>query len=80
MAEEVVSIFAGVNGFLDHVDLTQVASYESALQDYMKIQGAEVLDTIAKTGDLTDETKQALNTLVDTFTKQFLESKTHGVA
>ncbi len=80
MAEEVVSIFAGVNGFLDYVDLTQVASYESALQDYMKIQGAEVLDTITKTGDLTDETKQALNTLVDTFTKQFLESKTHGVA
>lgn len=80
MAEEVVSIFAGVNGFLDDVALNEVASYEAALQDYMKVQGAEVLDVIAKTGDLTDETKQALNAAVEAFTKQFLESKTHGVA
>lgn len=80
MAQEVISIFAGVNGFLDDVSLKDVARYESEFKEYMKIQGAEVMDTISKTGDLSEETKKALKTLTEEFTKQFLGNLNHGVA
>ncbi len=73
MAEEVVSIFAGTNGYLDEVDIKDISRYESGLQKLMKSDGAAVLEAIAETGDLSEDTKERLKALLAHYTQEFVE-------
>lgn len=66
MAEEVVSIFAGVNGYLDEVDLNNVALFEQTLQERIKTNHPEILESITATNDLTDEIKEKLASVAKT--------------
>lgn len=66
MPEEVISIFAGVNGYLDNIDLDKVSSFESKLQDLIKNDYPEIIESIASTNDLTEETKTKLHQVVKT--------------
>ncbi len=66
MAEEVVSIFAGVNGYLDEVDIADVALFEQTLQERIKTKHPEILESITATNDLTDETKEKLANVAKT--------------
>src|SRR3546814_9613895 len=49
MEEQVVSIFAGVNGFLDTVPVNAVTRFESGLLRYVRNAHADVLTTIRDT-------------------------------
>lgn len=80
MAQEVVSIFAGVNGFLDRVALTDISRYEAELQEKMKIEGADIIGEIEKTNDLSEETKTRLNEFVKKFTDEFVGDKDGVIA
>ena len=53
MEEQVVSIYAGVNGYLDKLPLNKVREFEDGLLAYMRSKGADVLETIRSTRDLT---------------------------
>lgn len=76
MAQEVVSIFAGVNGYLDRVDIKDISRYEAELQEKMKIEGAEILAEIESTKDLSEDTKEKLNDFIKKFTDAFVGDKT----
>ena len=54
--EQVVSIFAGVNGFLDTVPTDAVTRFESALLSHMRSDHADVLGKIRDTKALDDDT------------------------
>jgi len=69
--EQVVSIFAGVNGFLDGVPTDQVTRFESALLAFMRSDHADVLTKIRDTKALDDETAGKLRTIVGDFAKTF---------
>ncbi len=71
MPQEVVSLFAGVNGFLDGVEVEQIGRYEELLQEKMKLEGSEILDKLATQKDMTDEIKSALTEFLTTFTENF---------
>lgn len=71
MAQEVVSIFAGVNGYLDQVEIADISRYESELQEKIKLEGASILAEIEKTGDLSEELKAKLTSFVSEFTHAF---------
>ncbi len=64
MPEEVISIFAGVNGYLDEIDLDKVSLFETKLQELIKTKHPDILESIASTNDLTDETKEKLSKVV----------------
>ena len=64
MPEEVISIFAGVNGYLDEIDLDKVSLFETRLQELIKTKHPDILESIAATNDLTDETKEKLSKVV----------------
>ena len=53
--EQVVSIFAGVNGYLDGFDVSDVNDFESALLDAVRAKGKKILSTIAKEQKLTEK-------------------------
>ncbi|MCY0092625.1 F0F1 ATP synthase subunit alpha [Hoeflea ulvae] len=69
--EQVAVIFAGVNGYLDKVDVKQVGRFEQGLLGYMRSEGKDVLETIRKEKALSDDTKSNLKAAVDTYAKTF---------
>src|ERR1700758_2632061 len=54
--EQVVSIFAGVNGYLDNVPTDAVTRFESALLSHMRSEHGELLGKIRETKTLDDDT------------------------
>ncbi len=69
--EQVVVLFAGVNGYLDKVALSDIGRFESGLLDTMRGSGKTILDTIRDEKKISDETEIKLKDAVDTFAKSF---------
>ncbi|MCG2841167.1 F0F1 ATP synthase subunit alpha [Sandaracinobacter sp. RS1-74] len=69
--EQVVSIYAGVNGFLDGLPVKDVGRFESGLIDYLKGTRPEILSTIRDTKDLGNDTAAALKDAIGVFAKTF---------
>lgn len=69
--EQVVSIFAGTQGYLDTVPTSDVVRYEAAMLAEMRSKHADVLATIRDTKDLSDDTKGKLKSALDGFAKTF---------
>ncbi|TKD51172.1 F0F1 ATP synthase subunit alpha [Sphingomonas baiyangensis] len=69
--EQVVSIFAGTNGYLDAVATTDVVRYEQAMLTEMRAKHADVLAAIRDSKDLSDDTKGKLKAALDGFAKTF---------
>ncbi len=69
--EQVVSIYAGTNGYLDAVPVDRVTEYEAEMLRFMRSEHADVLDDIRSSqrfeGAVADRAKAAL----DAFAKQF---------
>ncbi len=69
---QVAVIWAGTNGFLDDLELSQVRDFQDSLLDYLRAN-TDVLTTIATTGDLIPATEEALRTAVTEFHETFVE-------
>ncbi len=69
--EQVVSIFAGVNGYLDKIATTDVTRFEEQYLTEMRGKHADVLATIASEKKLSDETIAKLKSILEAFTKSF---------
>ncbi len=61
MAQEVVSIFAGVNGHLDTIAIDKISAFEQKLQEKVASDYPEILESITKTRELKDDVKEKLN-------------------
>ncbi|HYE29783.1 MAG TPA: F0F1 ATP synthase subunit alpha, partial [Allosphingosinicella sp.] len=69
--EQVVSIYAGVNGFLDSVPVNAVTRFESALLSFFRSEHSDVLGKIRETKTLDDDTAAELKRIIGEFTKTF---------
>src|SRR5215204_7209670 len=69
--EQVASIFAGTQGFLDTVPVTDVVRYEAALLAFLRSEHPEILAKIRETKQLDDDTAAALKDALTAFGKQF---------
>ena len=69
--EQVVSIFAGVNGYLDGVAIADVGRFEEGFLEHMRTVGSNLLDAIRKEESISDGTQKKLATELDAFAKSF---------
>jgi len=69
--EQVASIYAGTQGFLDSVDVKDVTRYEAAMLSFLRSDKPEILAKIRDTKALDDETAKALKDALTQFGKQF---------
>ncbi|MBW6423901.1 F0F1 ATP synthase subunit alpha [Rhizobium sp. XQZ8] len=69
--EQVVVIFAGVNGYLDKIAVTQVGKFEQGLLSYMRSEGKAILDTIRAEKQLSDDTRAKVKAALDSYAKSF---------
>jgi F-type H+-transporting ATPase subunit alpha len=72
--DQVASIWAGTNGYLDDVDVKDVSRFEAELLDHLR-RNSDVLATIRETGKLEDATEEALRAGVEEFRKGFLDAE-----
>ena len=71
MEEQVVSIYSGVNGYLDALPVNKVRSFEDGLLRNMRDKHADVLDAIRAEKAISDATGAKLKSAVDAFAKSF---------
>ncbi len=69
--EQVAVIYAGVNGFLDGIEIKQIGRYEQELLAALRDKGADILDIVRREKALSEETEEKLKTFVGDFTKAF---------
>jgi len=70
--EQVVTIYAGVRGYLDNIDLGQVTAFEQALLAEVRASGQEILSTIRDEGAISDATEEKLKNFMENFSKNFV--------
>jgi F-type H+/Na+-transporting ATPase subunit alpha len=71
MEEQVVVIYAGVNGYLDPIPVDRVRAFEHGLLGLLRTQHADILDVIRDSRDLDDSTAGKLKTAVDQYARTF---------
>jgi F-type H+-transporting ATPase subunit alpha len=72
--KQVVSIFAGTNGYLDEVPLEQVLRFERELLERMELKHPDILLIIAEKKDLSADTTDRLKKILREFTDAFKAS------
>ena len=69
--EQVVTIFTGVRGYLDRIDVADVGRFEDEFLSDLRTNHADLLAAIRETGDLGEDIEKRLASLLDEFTKRF---------
>jgi len=69
--EQVAVIFAGVNGYLDKIKVSEVRPFEDGLLSLLRNENAELLDAIRTEKALTDDIKTKLTSIIDAYAKNF---------
>ncbi|NLW12954.1 MAG: F0F1 ATP synthase subunit alpha [Trueperella sp.] len=68
--DQVVSVWAGTNGYLDTIEVSDVAKFERGYIDYLR-HNTDVLTTIVNTGNLDADTEEALKVATEKFLDSF---------
>ncbi|MDB2431284.1 F0F1 ATP synthase subunit alpha [Alphaproteobacteria bacterium] len=69
--EQVVVIYAGVNGYLDALDVAQVSAFEQGLLEKVHGSHSEILDAVRAEKELSKTTEAALKKVVDEYAASF---------
>ena len=77
--EQVVGIYAGVNGYLDSIPVVDVPRFLQELRDHMKADET-ILKEIRDKGDLPDELRERLDEELEKFVKGFKTSEDEPAA
>ena len=69
--DQVVSIFAGVRGYLDNIEVSDVTHFAETLLARVRAEHGELLATIRDEGELSDDSDTKLTSIMDDFAKTF---------
>ncbi|WP_027355881.1 F0F1 ATP synthase subunit alpha [Desulfofundulus thermocisternus] len=70
--DQVMVIYAGVNGYLDDLPVEKVLPFEEEFLNYMHTSHPDVGEAIARTGELSRETEEKLKAAIVEFKKGFV--------
>ena len=65
MAEQVISVFTGVKGFLDDIDLDKIKKFEKDIIEKIKSEKPEILDSIQSSGKLEEASEKSLIDIIE---------------
>ena len=71
VADQVVALFAGNEGFVDDLDLSEVLTFRSELLEYMDNGFGSLLDKV-RTAKINDDTKAELIRVIGDFKQQYV--------
>jgi F-type H+/Na+-transporting ATPase subunit alpha len=70
MEEQVVALYAGVNGFLDEIPVNQVPRFQEEVREHLRAEGS-IYKEIRESGDLSDELAGKLEAEIRKFLQGF---------
>ena len=70
--EQVVVIYAGVNGFLDKIEIKDVTNFEKDLLKKLKIDGKDIIGSIAKEQSIPDNLKVKIDDFLNEVSKKYI--------
>jgi F-type H+-transporting ATPase subunit alpha len=77
--EQVVAIYAGVNGYLDKIPVSQVPRFHEELREHLRAERS-ILASIRESGDLAEETAEKLKAELERFFHGFNVEEERGLA
>jgi len=69
--EQVVLLYAGVNGYMDNIEVNQIGKFEKNLLNSIRENYSQILESIRSTKELSEDTEATLKSAVDDFSKNF---------
>ncbi len=75
VAEQVITIYAGVKGYLDSIDTSQIGSFEKGLLELVKSEKPEILESIQKSGKIEEDIDKILSEIITNYKKTNFEKK-----
>jgi F-type H+-transporting ATPase subunit alpha len=69
--EQVVVIFAGINGYLDSLPVNKVGDFERAVLSAFRTKHADILETIAREKALSDDLRDKIKSALDAIKKTY---------
>ena len=69
--EQVVSIYSGVNGYLDNLDNSKIKDFENKLLDDIKSNAPDILNSIRESGKLEGKTEEKLKNILNKIKENF---------
>ena len=74
VSEQVVSIYTGVRGYLDKIDVKDVVRFESEIHNEIRTNHVDILESIANEKELTSANEEKLKSFLDSFLDKFQNS------
>ena len=69
--EQVILLYAGVNGYMDTIEVNQISEFEDQLMETIKKDYANILDDIRSSNTLSDQSEDLLKKALDSFLDNF---------
>ncbi|MEC9382495.1 MAG: F0F1 ATP synthase subunit alpha [Pseudomonadota bacterium] len=69
--EQVILLYAGVNGYMDNIEVNQIGKFEENLLNSIRENYSQILESIRSTKELNEDTESTLKSAVDDFSKNF---------
>ena len=64
VAEQVISVFCGVKGYLDDIEQKNIAEFEKSIVQKCKSEKPEIIESISTSGKLEEDTEKSLSEVI----------------
>ena len=71
VAEQVISIFCGVKGYLDDIEQKNIAEFENKILEKCKSEKPEIIESISSSGKLEEDAEKFLTQVITDLKKNF---------
>ena len=71
VAEQVISVFCGVKGYLDNIELKDISEFENKIIEKCKSDKPEIIESIQSSGKLDDDKEKSLIELINQLKENF---------
>ena len=73
VAEQVISVFCGVRGYLDDIETKDISSFETKILEKCKTEKPEIIDAISSSGKLEENTETLLVEVIKDLKKTLIK-------
>jgi len=73
MENEIIIIFAGVNGYLDDIDIKDISRFEKEFLEYVNTEKKSLVERLARDKSISDYTAKNIESTINEFKKRFIK-------
>ena len=71
VADQVLSLYSGVRGFLDKIDLAKITDFQVKFLEGLRAEHSDIFDEINNTGNFSDESDKKIEDYLEKFTSNY---------